>query len=63
VVDKLVAAAQQALADPSLQKRFAELGAVLYPKDQQTPEAVATKLKAEIEQWAPVIKKAGVYAD
>ena len=38
-------------------------GAVMYPKDKQTPEAVATKLKAEIEQWAPVIKKAGVYAD
>jgi tripartite-type tricarboxylate transporter receptor subunit TctC len=63
VVDKLVSAAQAALADPGLQKRFAELGAVMYPKDMQTPEAVATKLKAEIEQWAPVIKKAGVYAD
>jgi tripartite-type tricarboxylate transporter receptor subunit TctC len=63
VVDKLVSAAQAALADPGLQKRFAELGAVMYPKDKQTPEAVATKLKAEIEQWAPVIKKAGVYAD
>jgi len=63
VVDKLVAAAQTALADPGLQKRFAELGAVTYPKDQQTPEAVATKLKAEIDQWAPIIKKAGVYAD
>ncbi len=63
VVDKLVAAAQQALADPGLQKRFAELGAVLYPKDQQTPEAVAEKLKSEIARWEPVIKKAGVYAD
>jgi tripartite-type tricarboxylate transporter receptor subunit TctC len=63
VVDKLVAAAQTALADPGLQQRFAELGAVTYPKDQQTPEAVAVKLKAEIEQWAPIIKKAGVYAD
>jgi tripartite-type tricarboxylate transporter receptor subunit TctC len=63
VVDKLVAAAQTAMGDAGLQKRFAELGAVMYPKDQQTPEAVATKLKAEIEQWAPIIKKAGVYAD
>ncbi len=63
VVDKLVAAAQTALADPALQKRFEELGAVMYPKDMQTPQAVETKLKAEIAQWAPVIKKAGVYAD
>jgi tripartite-type tricarboxylate transporter receptor subunit TctC len=63
VLDKLVAAAQTALADPGLLKRFEELGAVTYPKEQQTPEAVAVKLKAEIEQWAPIIKKAGVYAD
>ena len=63
VVDKLVAAAQAALADPGLQKRFTDLGAVTYPKEQQNPEAVATKLKAEIEQWEPIIKKAGVYAD
>ena len=63
VVDKLVAAAQAALADPALQKRFADLGAVMYPKAQQNPEAVAVKLKSEIEQWSPVIKKAGVYAD
>jgi tripartite-type tricarboxylate transporter receptor subunit TctC len=63
VVDKLVAAAQVALADPGLNKRFTDLGAVTYPKDQQTPEAVAAKLKAEIDQWGPIIKKAGVYAD
>lgn len=63
VVDKLVAATQAGLTDPGLQKRFAELGAVTYPKAQQTPEAVTAKLKAETEQWAPIIKKAGDYAD
>lgn len=63
VVDKLVAAAQIALADPALLKRFSDLGAVTYPKEQQNPDAVTTKLRNEIEQWAPVIKKAGVYAD
>jgi len=28
-----------------------------------TPEALRKHLKAEIDKWAPIIKKAGVYAD
>ena len=63
VVDKLVSALQAALADATLQKRFAELGSVVYPVAQQTPEGLAKHLKAEIDKWGPVIKKAGVYAD
>ena len=63
VVDKLVAATQAALKDPGLQKRFADLGAVLYPVSEQTPEGVEKKLKAEIDRWTPIIQKAGVYAD
>ena len=63
VVDKLVAAAQTALKDPGLQKRFADLGAVLYPVSEQTPDGVAKKLKTEIDRWTPIIQKAGVYAD
>ncbi len=63
VLDKLVSALQEALADASVQKRFADLGAVTYPKDKQTPQALQAHLKAEIEKWAPLIKKAGQYAD
>jgi len=63
VLDKLVNAMQAALADPDVQKRFNELGAVTYPKDKQTPQALETHLKAEIAKWAPLIKKAGQYAD
>ena len=63
IVDKLVQAAQAALADEGLKKRFADLGAILYPVAQQTPEAVAAKLKSEIERWTPIIQKAGIYAD
>jgi tripartite-type tricarboxylate transporter receptor subunit TctC len=44
-------------------KRFADLGAVTFPKDKQTPAALQAHLKAEIEKWAPLIKNAGQYAD
>ena len=63
VVDKLVEAMQTALADETVNKRFADLGAVTFPKDKQTPAALQAHLKAEIEKWAPLIKKAGQYAD
>jgi tripartite-type tricarboxylate transporter receptor subunit TctC len=63
VIDKLVAALQAAMKDPTLQQRFTELGAVSYPADKQTPAALEAHLKSEIAKWAPIIKKAGVYAD
>jgi tripartite-type tricarboxylate transporter receptor subunit TctC len=63
VVDKLVASLQEALKDPGLQKRYADLGAVVMPPDMQNPAALQKHLKAEIDKWAPLIKKAGVYAD
>ena len=63
VVDKLVSALQAALASPDVIKRFNELGSVIYPVAQQTPEGLQKHLKAEIDKWGPVIRKAGVYAD
>ena len=63
VLDKLVAALQVALKDPALNKRFADLGATTVTADRQTPDALGKHLKAEIDKWAPIIKKAGVYAD
>jgi tripartite-type tricarboxylate transporter receptor subunit TctC len=63
VLDKLVSALQEALKDETVQKRFADLGATTYPPSQATPAALQKHLKAEIEKWAPLIKKAGVYAD
>src|SRR4051812_2352078 len=62
-LDKLVSSMQAALAEAEVQKRFSELGAVTYPKDKQTPAALEAHLKAEIAKWAPLIKKAGAYAD
>jgi tripartite-type tricarboxylate transporter receptor subunit TctC len=63
VVDKLVASLQAALKDPGVQAKFTELGAVTYGPERQTPAALQAHLKAEIDKWAPIIKKAGQYAD
>jgi len=61
--DKLNASMQAALKDPAVVKRFADLGAVIVPADKQTPDGLSRHLKAEIDKWAPIIKKAGQYAD
>jgi len=62
-LDKLVASLQEAVKDPGVNQRFADLGATAYPADKATPAALQAHLKAEIDRWAPLIKKAGVYAD
>ena len=49
-----------ALADPAVRKRLAELGHVIATRDEQTPEALAAYHKAEIEKWWPIIKAANI---
>lgn len=63
VIDTLAKALREALADPALRKRFDELGTEPASKENATPEALRTHLRSEIGKWAPIIKKAGVYAD
>ena len=38
-------------------------GGSRWPRSRATPEALRAHLKAEIDKWAPIIKKAGVFAD
>jgi tripartite-type tricarboxylate transporter receptor subunit TctC len=62
-VDKLNAALKTAIQDPAFKDAMAKLGATPVPLERATPEALRTHLKAEIDRWTPIIKKAGVYAD
>jgi tripartite-type tricarboxylate transporter receptor subunit TctC len=62
-VAKLSTALQQALQDPNVKDRFAELGTAPVPQAMATPEALRAHLKSEITKWAPVIKEAGAFAD
>jgi tripartite-type tricarboxylate transporter receptor subunit TctC len=63
VVDKLVAALQAALKDDGVKAKFGDLGTAPEPANRQTPDALRAHVVAEIAKWAPIIKKAGVYAD
>ena len=60
IIAKLNAAAVQALSEPTVRQRFAELGLDVPPRDRLTPEALAAYQKAEIEKWWPVIKGANI---
>ena len=63
VIDKLTKALQVALKDDNVKQRFAELGTEPVAENRATPAALSAHLKAEIDKWSPIIKKAGVYAD
>jgi tripartite-type tricarboxylate transporter receptor subunit TctC len=63
IIDKLAKALQVALKDPAVVQRFNELGTEPVAENLATPQALRTHLKAEIDKWGPIIKKAGVYAD
>jgi len=62
VIAKLNAAVVEALADPAVQKRIADLGAEVPPHEHQTPEGFGAFHKAEIAKWWPIIKTAGIKA-
>jgi tripartite-type tricarboxylate transporter receptor subunit TctC len=63
VVARLNAAIVDALANPDVRARLIELGQELPPREQQTPEALATLQKAEIAKWWPIVKEAGIKPD
>jgi tripartite-type tricarboxylate transporter receptor subunit TctC len=63
IVDKLSAAAVAALDAPAARSRLAELGYEAFPRERQTPEALAALQKADAEKWWPIIKELGLKAE
>jgi tripartite-type tricarboxylate transporter receptor subunit TctC len=63
IIDKLVKALQDALKDSNVKLRFAELGTEPVATNRATPEALRAHLRAEVDKWGPILKKAGIYAD
>jgi tripartite-type tricarboxylate transporter receptor subunit TctC len=59
-VEKLNGALVAALADPGVRTKLADLGQDIFPREQQTPQALGAYHKAEIDKWWPIIKAAGI---
>ena len=63
VIARLNRAVAAALADPDLQRRAADLGQEIVPRDQQTPQALAAHHRAEMTKWLPMVQAASARPD
>jgi tripartite-type tricarboxylate transporter receptor subunit TctC len=59
-IGKLNGAMVQALADPQVKARFAQLGLDVAAREQQTPQGLTAFQNAEMDKWWPIIKAAGI---
>jgi tripartite-type tricarboxylate transporter receptor subunit TctC len=60
IIGKLNAAVVEALADATVRSRLVDLGNEVFPREQQTPEALGALAKADAEKWWPIIKEFGI---
>ena len=60
IIAKLNAASVEALADPGVRRKIADLALEIPSPEQQTPQALGALQKAEIEKWWPIIKAANI---
>jgi tripartite-type tricarboxylate transporter receptor subunit TctC len=63
IIAKLNSAAVNALADPTVRKRLADLGQDVPPLVEQTPQALGTRQKTETDKWWPIMKAANIRAE
>ena len=62
IIGTLNVAAVEALADPVVRLRLAELDQEIFPR-KQTPEALGALVKADAEKWWPIMKELGIKAE
>jgi tripartite-type tricarboxylate transporter receptor subunit TctC len=60
IVEKLNAAANQAVADPAVRTKLTELGTDVAGS---TPEALGALVVSELAKWAPIVKASGAKVD
>ncbi len=63
VLTQINTAMRSAMAEPAIVQRLVELSSDIPSADKMTPKGLEDHLKAEINKWGPVIRKAGVSAD
>jgi tripartite-type tricarboxylate transporter receptor subunit TctC len=63
IINKLNGVVAEALSDPVVHTRLGDIGVVVFPREKQTPEALATMQKTDAEKWGPLIKEFGIRAE
>lgn len=63
VISKLNVVIRDALAEPRVRQRLADLGQEIPPRDHQTAEALRTFQRNEIDKWWPVIRAAHIQVE
>jgi putative tricarboxylic transport membrane protein len=63
ILDKLSDALDQALDEPNVRKRLAELGSNVPSRAKRGQQPLAAIVKSEIARWAPIIKAANIKAE
>jgi tripartite-type tricarboxylate transporter receptor subunit TctC len=62
VIARLNAAVVDALAEPAVRQRLADIEIEVPSREEQTPETLRALQKADIEKWWPIIREAGIKA-
>ena len=63
IIAKLNTAVVSVLADPKVQRGYATQGQDMWPRELQTPQALAAWHRAEVEKWSPIIAAAHLKAE
>jgi tripartite-type tricarboxylate transporter receptor subunit TctC len=63
IIGRINAAVVEALADPPVRSQFGEFGFEIFPRERQTPVALAALQKADAAKWWPIIKELGIKAE
>jgi tripartite-type tricarboxylate transporter receptor subunit TctC len=63
VIARLNSAIVAASANPMVRSRLADIGQEVFPREQQTPEALGDLQRSEVKTWWPMIKAANIKAE
>lgn len=63
IVQRLNAAAREAMNDPAIRNRFTEVGSVVPSGDGLSPEALGAMVRADVDKWVPIVRAANVVGE
>jgi tripartite-type tricarboxylate transporter receptor subunit TctC len=63
IIDRVNAAAREAMADEAVVAQLAKLGSDLPAPEARTPQALGTLVRSEIDKWVPLIASAEITAN